>query len=245
MYALIAVFFVSLVSFAGIITLVAKRKLLDRWLTILVAFAAGTLLGTAFFDLIPESFEATHSLVWVLVGIVSFYVLESVIHWHHSHTMPSDCHDCVKPVAYLNVFSDGIHNLLDGVIIAASFVASVPSGIAVTIAILLHEIPQEIGDFAVLVKSGLSVKRALLFNFISSSLALLGMFLGFVFLKSFELFVPYTLGVAAGGFIYIAAADLFPELHKETDRKKTFIQTIVLVLGMVVMYFVLGPSHAH
>jgi len=245
LYALIAVILVSCISFIGVFTLAAKKSTLNRWISFFVAFAAGTLLATAFFDLIPESFEHLHSLSFVLGGILLFYIFEALIHWHHNHASPTNCKACVKPAAYLNLLSDGIHNFVDGIIIAASFVAGIPTGIASSLAIALHEIPQEIADFSILVKSGFSVKRALLFNFLSASFAIFGMIIGYVALEAFEQITPYAIAIAAGGFIYIATVDLFPELHKEKSRKKVFFQILAVVAGILLIAIVLGSGHPH
>ena len=242
-YILVAVVFVSLISFVGILSLSFKKSLLKRALSVFVAFAAGSLLATAFFDLIPESFEAIEgkSLTFVLIGIIGFFILEAFIHWHHSHG--EECVDCLKPVVYLNLFGDSLHNFLDGVIIAASFLINVQLGIATTISIVLHEIPQEIGDFAVLIHGGLRKHKALLFNFLSALFAVIGGLLGFLFLSRLESYVPYVVALAAGGFLYIATADLFPQLHEEKNYIKIITHVTALILGiiLVVLLFSLFP----
>jgi zinc and cadmium transporter len=228
-----AIILVSLVSLIGIVFLLTKKKL-GRILTFIVAFAAGTMLATAFFHLIPESFEEINTLWPVLAGIILFFIIESVIHWHHSHEL--HCKDCINPMAYLNIIGDGIHNLLDGIIIAASFLIDPKTGIIVTASILMHEIPQEIGDFAILLHSGISKRKALLLNLASALVAVIGGVLGYFFFTNLEFTLPYIVGIAAGGFIYIAGVDIFPTLHKEKNRIKRVIQTIALIIGILAIW---------
>lgn len=235
-YIIISVIIVSLISLIGILTLFFRRDL-DKILLVLVAFAAGSLLATAFFDLIPESSKGA-SISFVLVGIVGFFLLEAGIHWHHHHG--GECEKCLHPVAFLNLFGDGLHNFLDGIIIAASFLISISSGIIVTTSIALHEIPQEIGDFAVLVKGGLSKKKALFYNFLTASLAIVGGILGYFFLSRIEGIIPYIIALAAGGFLYIAGSDLLPELHKERNGKKILIQILSLIFGIMIVSLLLS-----
>jgi zinc and cadmium transporter len=242
LYSLVAVFLISLISFVGVLGLVLKRKVLDKLLLVLVAFAAGALLGAAFFDLIPESFEVIGNFYWVVVGIVFFFLIESVLHWHHSHNPEGKCKKCIRPVAYLNLIADGFHNFIDGVIIVAGFLIGVPAGITIAIAIALHEIPQEIGDFAILVHGGFSRFKALMFNFLSALMALLGVVIGYFALSSFENWIPYVIAIAAGGFIYIAGTDLIPELHKEKNYLRILLQIVFLIFGVGLMWFV-GMSH--
>jgi zinc and cadmium transporter len=237
---IIAVVSVSLISLIGVALFGVRRNLLNRFLIFLVAFAAGSFLATAFFDLIPESFELIGNLglVYVLSGIIIFFVIESFIHWHHHE---EECVDCIQPYAYINLVGDGLHNFLDGIIIAASFLLSIPTGIATTIAIGLHEIPQEFGDFAILVKGGMTKGQALLMNFVSGIFALLGGLLAFFFFSKIENFIPIVVSLAAGGFIYIAAADLFPQLHSQKkDYKRLFIQLISMLIGILLIWWLLG-----
>ncbi len=229
-YLLMALIVVSLISLVGSLTISLNKKFLNKILVFLVAFSAGSLLATAFFDLIPESYEALNSISFVLYGIILFFFIEAFIHWHHPHII--GCSDCVQPVVYLNLIGDGFHNFLDGIIIAASFLISLPTGIAATIAIILHEIPQEIGDFAVLVHSGLSRGKAILFNFLTALFSIIGGLISYFYLSSFENLIPYVIAIAAGGFIYIATTDLFPELHKEKDKRKLTLQFLALILGV-------------
>src|SRR3989344_5078502 len=166
---LLSVIIVSLVSFVGVFALAIKKKFLDKIINLLVSFSAGSLLAAAFLELIPENLEKTQNFLWVIIGIMLFFIIEGIIHWHHHHDSEDD-KDLHKlhPVVYLNLFGDIIHNLVDGAIIGSSYLISTPTGIATTIAVAAHEIPQEIGDFAVLISGGLSKRRALLLNFLSA-----------------------------------------------------------------------------
>ena len=237
---IIAIILVSLISLIGIVFLLTKRKL-NKVLTFLIAFAAGTMLATAFFHMIPESFIEINTLWPVLAGIIFFFMIESLIHWHHSHE--TECESCINPMAYLNLIGDGIHNFLDGLIIAASFLVDFKTGLIVTVSIMLHEIPQEIGDFAILLHSGFSKIKALLLNLASALIAVIGGVVGYFFFTNLEFTLPYVIAIAAGGFIYIAGVDIFPELHKEKGKIKRIIQTIALIIGVLMIYIISALSH--
>ena len=238
-YAIGSVLLISLLAFVGLFTLSLKKKTLDRILIYLVSFAAGALIGDAFIHLLPEivkevGFTLTVSL-WVLVGMVSMFILEKFVHWHHCHHHSHENHSNIKPFAIMNLVGDGVHNFIDGLIIGASYLISIPVGIATTVAVALHEIPQEIGDFGVLIHGGFSRAKALLFNFLSALMAVLGVIIALtssIYIPGIEqILVP----LAAGQFIYISAADLIPELHKETDTKKSMLQLIWFILGIIIM----------
>ncbi len=232
---LLSVFIISAISLVGILTLSLKDRFLERVLFILIAIAAGTLLGVAFLDLIPEAIEGAGEEVflYVLFGIVAFFILERFIFWHHCHDGKCDVH----AFSYLNLIGDGVHNLIDGIVIAAAYMVSIPLGISTTIAIALHEIPQEIGDFAILVYGGFSRKKALFCNFLSALAAFVGIALAFL-LSSVEGFFTFFLAFAAGGFIYIASADIMPELQKEMEFKKSLLQLLCLIGGIALMWFI-------
>lgn len=234
--SLLSVFLISLLSFSGVFFLALKKKSLERLLFFLVSFAAGGLLGGAFIHLIPEAVvqgcDRCTSLL-VLAGILAFFVLEKFISWRHCHLPTSQKHP--HPLALMNLVGDGVHNLTDGLVIGASFMVNFPLGLVTSLAVALHEIPQEIGDFGVLVYAGLSRLKALFLNFLSGLTALLGVFLVFVLGKQSQSFARAILPFTAGGFIYIAASDLLPELKKETRPGKSFWQLVALVLGMLVM----------
>lgn len=232
--SIIATLFISLLSLLGIITLYFKTKQLNRFLFFVIAFAAGSLLGDAFLHLIPEAYEELQTEAvfnYILVGFLLFFLIEKILHWHHYHHT-GKCHD--HAAGELNLIGDAVHNLLDGLVIAASFQVSFSVGLASTVAVALHEIPQEIGDFGILLYSGFSRTKALLYNFASALFAIIGAILGLVFLKenSVLMFLP----IIAGGFIYIAASDLVPQLHKEKGLKKSLLSFVFFLLGILVMY---------
>ena len=233
---LVSVFVVSAISLVGILTLALRERMLERALFVLIAVAAGTLLGVAFLDLIPEAMEdgGPNALLYVLFGMVAFFVLERFIFWHHCHDGKCDVH----AFSYLNLIGDGAHNLIDGMVITAAYLASIPLGVAPTIAIIFHEIPQEIGDFAILVYGGFGKKKALFYNFLSALAAFVGVALAYLF-SSAAGFFPFILAFAAGGFIYIASADIMPELQKEMEFRRSLLQLLCLIGGIVLMWVVI------
>lgn len=202
-----------------------------------MSIAVGALLGDAFIHLIPEALEdstnATLTSILVIVGIIFFFILEKFLHWHHHGEDKEEIG--IHPVGKLVLLSDGVHNFLDGIIIGASFMISVPVGIATTLAVILHEIPQEIGDFAVLLHSGYTKRRALWLNFLSALTAILGAIVFFVLGEVAEASSMYFIPIAAGGFIYIAVADLIPELHKTKEIKHSVFQLMAVTLGVLAM----------
>jgi zinc and cadmium transporter len=232
-YILGSVFIISILSLIGVLSLSIGRQRLHSFLTVFVAFASGTLLSAAFLHMMPEAYheigDTTPSIV--LAGIILFFFIEKYIHWHHCGK--EECK--VRPVAYLNLIGDGFHNFIDGVIIAAAYLTSIRIGLVTTIAIALHEIPQEFGDFSILLHSGMSTRKALAYNFLSATTAILGALTGFIFLSNIQEWIPSTVAVAAGGFIYIATADLMPELHKETSKTKLLTQSIALLAGVIIL----------
>lgn len=230
---------VTAMSVVGAVGLQLRAEVLKKTLVFLVPFAAGALLGDAFFHIIPElseegGFEFTASLALVL-GLVIFFALEKVLHWHHAH-YPHE--DVIHPIAMSNLVGDALHNLLDGSLIGASYLVSPTVGLATTIAVVLHEIPQELGDFGILVHSGVEPKRALRLNLLTGSAAVVGAVLAL--LSGDALSEDLLLPVAAGAFIYIASTDLLPELHKEPEPRKSLLQIGALVAGVGVMVALLG-----
>ena len=234
---MIAVVIVSLVSLVGVFTLSIKEEILRKYIFIFISIAIGALLGDAFIHLIPEALEeslnTTLTSVFIVAGIILFFILEKFMHWHH-HGEDKD-ENTAHPICKIVLLSDGIHNFIDGIIIAASFMVSVPVGIATTLAVILHEIPQEVGDFAVLLHFGYTRKRALLLNFLSALAAVLGAVFMFIFANIAEITTTFFLPIAAGGFIYIAVADLIPELHKTKDVKHSALQLFGIALGVLAM----------
>lgn len=244
LYAIISVVFISLFSFVGAFTLSLRESTIKKYVFVFVSLAVGALLGDAFIHLIPEVIEEVGDpskvSIVVMAGIFLFFILEKFLHWHHHQT---DEENHIHPVGKMILISDGLHNFLDGVIIGASYLVSVEVGIATTIAVVLHEIPQEIGDFGVLLHAGYSKSKALLLNFASALLSVFGVVSVFAIGKFLENILVWLLAIAAGGFIYIAMSDLIPELHKHSETKKdifhTFIQIFVVVVGVGLMYLLL------
>jgi len=234
---LASVILISTISFAGVIGLALGEERFHRLLKVFIAFASGSLLAAAFLDMMPEAMKeiGEKALPMVLFGLIVFFIVEKFIHWHHCGKEECDMH----PTAYLNLLGGSVHNAMDGVTIAAAYIASIPLGVVTTIAISMHEIPREFGDFSVLVHCGMKPRKALYYNFISATTAVLGAVLGFVFLSKIQAWVPYVVSAAAGGFIYVATADLMPELHKENRLPKLLSQSFALIAGVLVLYFAL------
>ncbi len=206
-YALIAVIIVSLLSLLGAIFIVMERKFLDSITTYLLAFSSGILLGTTFYDLVPEGFGEIGKAVytWLIVGVVVFFILEKIIHWHsHVEELDVETHS-KKHVGYLVLIGDAVHNFLDGAVIGVTFLTSIPLGIVTTIAIIAHEIPHELSDFFLLIYGGFSNKKALWYNFLSGLTAILGTVIVFIFSQNVLRFSPYFIGFAAGNFLYPSA----------------------------------------
>jgi len=237
LYAFVSVILVSLVSLIGVFSLSIKEEVLKKYINFFISLAIGALLGDAFLHIIPEAFNSNlgESLASLLIigGILIFFIIEKFIHWHHHGEDKNEDH--IHPVGKLVIFTDGFHNMVDGIMIGASFLVSIPVGIATTIAIILHEIPQEIGDFAVLIHSGCTKKRALLFNFLSALASIVGVIIVFIFGSAVENSVIWFIPIAAGGFIYIAVADLIPELHKTTKVRHSIAQLMIIIIGILSM----------
>jgi len=237
-YSLASVGAVSLISLVGVITLSIKIENLKKILMYLISFSAGALIGDAFIHLIPEvveesgGFSLTVSL-YVISGLVVSFIIEKFIHFRHCHMPITKEHK--HPFAWMNLFGDSIHNFIDGLIIGAAYLVNIPVGIATTIAVILHEIPQEIGDFGVLVHGGFSVKKAVFLNFVTALTAVLGTVIVLVFGNISESLSLFLVPFAAGNFIYIASTDLIPELHKETAIHKSTIQLVFFILGVGIM----------
>ena len=228
---------VSLISLVGVFSLSIREDILKKYINFFISLAIGALLGDAFIHIIPEALKSNLGVqfasILIIVGILFFFIIEKFIHWHH-HGEDKD-KEHIHPVGKLILFTDGFHNLIDGVIIGASFLVSIPIGIATTIAVVLHEIPQEIGDFAVLIHAGYTKRRALWLNFLSALASVLGLIIVFVFGNIVEGLALYFIPIAAGGFIYIAVADLIPELQKTKDIKHSIIQLCIIMIGVLSM----------
>lgn len=249
-YAFTSVIVVSLISFVGIITLSLNERVLKKSIFWIVSLAVGALFGDAIIHLIPQAFDkienpANVSLL-ILIGIVSFFALEKFLRWRHTHEHDCTTEDCppesnrVRPLGFLIITSDSIHNLIDGIIIGASYLISIEVGIATTLAIIIHEIPQEINDFVILVHAGFSKGKALLLNFLSALFAIGGVFTALMLGGANEAFVAGAVAFAAGGFLYIAGSDLVPELHKTSDIKRSLQQFVAILIGIGIMFALLA-----
>ncbi len=242
LWILASTFFVSILSLVGVIALSIREKLLEKILLFLVSLSAGALMGGAFLHLIPEASNsiAIHTVCcYVLIGFVFFFLIEKILHWHHCHKKKCDVHT----FAQMNLFGDAAHNFVDGLIMAASFVTDIHLGLITTLAIILHEIPQEIGDFGVLVYGGFTKRKALAFNFLTALTAVLGGIVGYYLSGYVEASLMLLLPFAAGGFIYISASDLIPEIRKETNTKKVLINFAIFIIGILIMYAVKFIAH--
>jgi len=233
-WILTSTFLVALISLIGIFTLVLKQKLLDKILFCLIGFSAGAMIGSAFLHILPEVLEKTKAEVtfsWVILGIILFFLLERYFYWRHCHEGVCSVHT----FTYLNLIGDGLHNFLDGMVIATSFVVSLKLGVVTTLAVILHEIPQELGDFGVLIYGGFSRQKALFYNFISALAAILGAIMGYFISDTAIGFSNSILPLTAGGFIYIASSDLIPQLHKESNLRRSTLAFFAFLAGIVFM----------
>ncbi|MBU4257004.1 ZIP family metal transporter [Patescibacteria group bacterium] len=237
LYTFASVIIVSLLSLVGVLSLTFSGEKLKKITMFLVSLSAGTLLGGALLHLLPEAVEEHNGdfkiWLWLLAGIIIFFVLEKIIHWRHCHIPTSEEHP--HPLGAMNLIGDGLHNFIDGMIIAGSFLISAQLGFATTIAVIAHEIPQEIGDFGVLIHAGYKRGKALLFNFLTGLTAVIGAAITLLIGTRFENFSAYIIPFTAGGFIYIATADLIPELKKDTQLSKSFGQLAAILLGIGIM----------
>lgn len=235
-WILASTFLVTLISLVGIVTLSLKEKLLQNILFFLVAFSAGTLIGSSFLHILPEVLEKTDSITvfyCLISGIVLFFLMERYFHWRHCHSGTCDAH----AFTYLNLIGDGLHNFIDGIVIAVSFLASFKLGIITTLAVISHEIPQELGDFGVLIYGGFSKKKALFYNFISAFMAMAGAIIGYSVSAATHV-SNFVLPLAAGGFIYIAASDLIPQIHKESNIRRSNLSLVAFLSGILFMALV-------
>ncbi|MBT8066210.1 MAG: ZIP family metal transporter [Gammaproteobacteria bacterium] len=226
----------SAIAMVGSVTLVLKPATLDRLLLPLVAFAAGSLIGGAFFHMIPaaviEIGDILNVGVLVVAGFTVFFLLEQLLHWHHCHRASSDCK---QPLTYLILIGDGLHNFLGGLAIAGTFLIDIRLGITSWLAAAAHEVPQELGDFGVLVHGGWSKRRALLFNVLSGLTFLLGGLVSYAL--SFQMNISWVIPFAAGNFLYIGASDLVPEVNKHHDLRANAVHLLAFVLGLALLLF--------
>jgi len=240
---LISTFFISLIAFIGILVLFLKEKILDKVLLILVAFSAGALIGGAFLHLIPEAIDKVgieekailNIFLYLIFGFCLFFILEQFIKWHHHHAKN---HPEIMPFSYLILISDGIHNFIDGVIIAGSFAVGFPVGVVTTLAVALHEIPQEIGDYGILIYGGFKKIKALILNFLSAVTVIFGGIVGFFLSERIGESVVFLLPFAAGNFIYIACSDLIPEIKQKIGFRESITHFSVFLLGLGLMLLI-------
>jgi zinc and cadmium transporter len=233
-WIILSTFFVSLLSFSGILVLLLKERL-DRILLFLVTFSAGALIGAAFFHLLTESIIEIGTdrllviFLYLILGFCTFFILEQFINWHHHHSRE---HPEILSFSYLILVSDTFHNFVDGLAIAASFVAGFKIGVITTLAVSFHEVPQEIGDFGVLIYGGFKKAKAFLYNFISALVAILGGIFGFLLSQKIEKGIVYLLPFAAGNFLYIACSDLIPEVKQRLGLRESVLHFFVFLLGI-------------
>lgn len=241
-YIFVSVFLVSLISLIGVVAFGVRQEKLKNLLIYFVSFSAGALLGDAFLHLIPEATRKNgfglEVALCILSGILVFFILEKLIHWHHCHE--STDHGHKHPVTYISLVGDALHNFIDGVIIAASYLVSLPVGFATTLAVMFHEIPHELGSYSILVHGGFSKSKALLYNFLSALTAFGGAFAVFLLGSLMENIQSILVPISAGTFIYIAGSDLLPELHKHSSSlMKSLVQLFAFILGILLMTFFL------
>lgn len=236
-YALVSVVIVSLISLVGIFTFAMNERRLEEILIYMISFSAGALFGDAFIHMLPEAVKANGFTVsislYVLSGIAFSFVVEKLIHWRHCHHPTTKSHP--HNFAMMNLFGDAMHNFIDGLIIGASYLLSFPVGIATTVAVILHEIPQEIGDFGVLLYGGYSKGRALFMNFLIALTAVLGVVVALLLNNFMTGLTTFLVPFAAGSFIYIAGSDLIPELHREVRPSRSILQLLTFILGVGIM----------
>lgn len=249
-YALLAAFVVSLISFVGAFTLSLQLQKRRGLLMMLVSLGAGTMLAAGILDLLPEAIEKAGAAAFpfVLIGMVIFFVVEKMLFWHHYHELHNHsashgghhhARKFIQPVGYLNLVGDGIHNFFDGVAIAAGFLVGMPLGIITTVAVIMHEIPQELADFGVLLHAGFTPRQGLLFNFLSALTAMAGVAVTFALESSVGGLEAVFLPIAAGGFLYIAAADLIPELKHEENPRQSLVQLVPFTLGILMIWWMM------
>lgn len=237
--SLLAAMIVGLLSLSGAISLAINSNRLKNFLIYLVSFSAGSMIGSAFLHLLPEVLEENKRpleiFILVIIGFSVFFVLERLLRWHHCHDENCNTHE---HLGWLNLIGDGIHNFIDGMIILISFVGGSTLGIVVTLSIIMHEIPQELGDFGVLLYAGFSKTKALLYNFISACVALLGVLFAYWLYSYNEITASILIPLAAGGFIYIAASDLVPEIHKGNKISRALLSYFLFIIAIIFMYFI-------
>lgn len=251
-YPLISVIIVSLISVIVALPLIIKKNISNKVLLFLLSISVGVLLSTVFMDFLPEVMSHDYSIkvaYYILLGFLVMFILEKFIHFHHSKNCENgNCgHSHAYNLAPINLIGDGIHNFIDGLVIAGAYAVDITLGITATISIIFHEIPQEIADFGVLLYSGMSKKKALMFNFLSASSAIMGTVVGIFLVGKLHGFHDFIIPFAAGNFIYIAASNLVPQLHRHCSLKDSLIHlfAILLGIGIITVIIIFGPGHVH
>lgn len=236
--SILATIAISLLSLVGVTTFFLKKKVINEITIWFVAFSAGAMIGGAFLHLLPEAIEISDGLnpfIYLILGLSIFFFLEKILKWHHCH----DDDDCgTQTFTTMSLLGDGVHNFIDGLVIVSAFAVSPELGVVTTVAMAAHELPQELGDFGLLIHGGFSRGRALFWNLMSSLTSVLGAILGYFMINSFTEINAFLLPFAAGSFIYIAMSDLIPELHKETKMSATLINFVLFSVGILFMLFV-------
>jgi len=246
---IIATSVASLFSLVGIYALSLREKTLHRILLILIAFSAGSILGAANLDLLPEAiklarehFEESFAYIYITIGFILFFFIERFVYWYHGHGHETDIsvktadRAATKSFVYLNLIGDGIHNFVDGMIIAVSFLTGLSVGLAATVAVIFHELPQEMGDYGILIFGGFKRGKALLLNFVVALTVILGGISGVLLIETVEPLSGLLIALSAGGFIYLAASELIPELQEEKSFKKSVVQFALFVLGIAMIW---------
>lgn len=234
---ILSTFLITLCVWVTVLFIFFNKKLVNKITVFLISLSAGALMGGAFLHLLPEAsdkLEINLLFIIFLISFVFFFLIEKLLHWRHCHK--EDCP--IHTFGYMNLFGDSVHNFIDGLVIASTFIINPPLGIATTLAIAMHEIPQEIGDYGVLIHAGFSRRKALLVNYIVALTVVIGGVVGYLSFSHLENVIPYLLPFAAGGFVYIASSDLIPEIRKEQNIKKSIISILVFIIGIVFMYII-------
>jgi zinc and cadmium transporter len=246
---IIATSVASLFSLIGIYALSLREKTLHSILLILIAFSAGSILGAAHFDLLPEAielarehYEESFAYIYITMGFIFFFFIERFVYWYHGHGHETDIsvktadRAATKSFVYLNLIGDGIHNFVDGMIIAVSFLTGLSVGLAATVAVIFHELPQEMGDYGILIFGGFNRRKALLLNFVVALAVIVGGISGVLLIETVEQLSGVLIALSAGGFIYLAASELIPELQEEKSFKKSVVQFALFVLGIALIW---------